>query len=95
MNKYTKRKFKWGVGLLVFGFILFYIVIENSPLKSMIEGSAMFGPLGLLMSWPVIFSSPLAIVAFFMIIFGMGLLIKLAIEKMRVFFGIPQKRVSG
>lgn len=88
MHKKDKRKLKWGLGILILGFILFYIVIETSPAKSLVQGSSMLGPIGLLMSWPVIFASPFGILAFFMIVFGMGLLLKLAIEKTRDFFGM-------
>ena len=88
MNKKDKRKLKWGLGIFILGFIILYIVIETSPAKSLVQSSSMFGPIGLLMAWPVIFSSPFGIFAFFMILFGMALLLKLATEKIRDFFGM-------
>ena len=89
MNKKNKRKLKWGFGLFILGSIILYIVVRTSPAR---EGwtqiSSMLGPIGLLMSWPLIFASPFGIFASCMVIVGVALLFKLMVDLTKEFFGV-------
>ncbi|MFA5395251.1 MAG: hypothetical protein WC346_04455 [Methanogenium sp.] len=87
-RKKDRRQFRWGIILFSMGFLLNILLIQFTEYGQMLINSASLGPFVLLMAVPLLFGSPVGILSCLMIIFGLGLLIKLSIRKLKKYFKI-------
>lgn len=87
-KKKEKRNLKWGVGLTLGGFLILYLLINFTEYGILIKEISNIGPMVIFMIWPLIFGNVFGLISFFMIIFGLGLLIKLAIKRLKRYFNL-------